>query len=348
MAQRIFLLSSVAFLLIACATEKQPEPVDSVALPVGTPVALNTPLGLPPVPVPADNPPTAEAIALGRRLFFDVKLSRDNTVSCASCHNPALFFADGQKVSRGVGGQTGTRNAPTAVNAAYNGTQFRDGRAASLEQQAGIPIAAANEMNLPHELCVQKLNADQSYKDEFDKVFGPGPLTMRKVEKAIASFERTLVSGDSAFDRYQYGGDKTALSAAAIRGLAVFSDKNKGNCATCHLIGEQYALFTDDRFHNLGAGMNASGELTDQGRFEQTRVAADRGAFRTPSLRNVAKTAPYMHDGSLKTLAEVIDFYIGGGSSNPQLDKEMKPLKLTAQERSDLLIFLESLTGEVP
>ncbi len=211
-----------------------------------------------------------------------------------------------------------------------------------------MPIANPIEMDLPHELCVTKLSAIQSYQDEFAKVFGPGRITMDKIEKAIATFERTLLSGNSAFDRYQFGGDKTAMSVAAIRGLAIFSDKNRGNCTVCHTINEKFALFTDDKFHNLGVGMNASGELTDLGRFEQTKIEADRGAFRTPSLRNVAKTAPYMHDGSLKTLREVIDFYIGGGNSNPQLDKDMKPIKLSAQERDDLIAFLEALTGELP
>jgi cytochrome c peroxidase len=171
---------------------------------------------------------------------------------------------------------------------------------------------------------------------------------MDKVVKAIAGFERTLLSGNSPFDRYQYGGDKTALSAAATRGLAIFTDKTRGNCSTCHTIGERFALFTDGKFHNLGAGMNANGELADEGRYTHTGSDADRGAFRTPSLRNVAQTAPYMHDGSLKTLKDVINFYVGGGNSTPQLDREIKPLKLSEQDRSDLVIFLEALTGDMP
>jgi cytochrome c peroxidase len=333
----------MAGLALACQ-HTAPAP----ARPLGTVVALPVPLGLPPVPISADNPPTAEAIALGRRLYFEKQLSSDNTVSCANCHNAALHFADGLKVARGVGAQLGTRNTPTTLNAAYYLSQFWDGRAASLEQQAGMPIANPIEMNLPHEVAVTKLSAQQSYRDEFTKVFGPGPITMDKVQKAIASFERTLLSGNSPFDRHQFGGEKTALSAEAIRGLAVFTDKNRGNCVTCHLIGEQSALFTDNLFHNLGTGMDANGELKDFGRFVQTNVEAERGAFRTPSLRNVAKTAPYMHDGSLKSLKEVIDFYIGGGNSNPQLDKQIKPIVLSAQERADLLAFLESLTGELP
>jgi len=204
------------------------------------------------------------------------------------------------------------------------------------------------EMNQSHDVMVAKIGKMTEYQAAFDKAFGPGPITVEKVEMAIASFERTMVSGNSPFDRYQYGGDKTALSAAAIRGLAIFRDKAKGNCATCHTIEDKYALFTDGKFHNIGVGVDANGELKDQGRYDQTHLEGDRGAFRTPTLRNVAKTAPYMHDGSVKTLKDVVDFYVGGGTSNPQLDKEIKELKLTGQERQDLVAFLESLTGDVP
>ncbi|MFN0123388.1 MAG: cytochrome-c peroxidase [Blastocatellia bacterium] len=327
-----------------CGARKDTAP----ARPVGVTVDINAPRGLPPMQVPADNPPTAAAIALGRRLFHETKLSSDNTLSCASCHIPEKYFTDGQATAVGVNGQRGTRNTPTALNAAWNATQFWDGRAAGLEEQAGGPIANPIEMNLPHAVCVERLNADAAYRDEFALVFGPGPVTMDKVTKAIASFERTLVSGASPFDRFQFGGEKMALSEAAVRGLAVFTDKKRGNCATCHVIGEKFALFTDHKFHNLGAGMNASGELTDPGRYEQTKDEADRGAFRTPSLRNVACTAPYMHNGSLKTLKDVVDFYVGGGNSNPQLDAEIRPLVLSARDREDLIAFLEALTGELP
>jgi cytochrome c peroxidase len=173
-------------------------------------------------------------------------------------------------------------------------------------------------------------------------------VTIGKVKNALASFERTLISGDSPFDRYQYGGDKHALSPSAIRGLAIFQDKNKGNCAVCHTIGEKDALFTDGKFHNIGVSVDPAGELTDLGRYDVTKIDTDKGAFRTPTLRNIAKSAPYMHDGSLKTLKAVVDFYAGGGNSNPYLDREIKEIKLTGQERSDLVEFLESLTGEMP
>jgi cytochrome c peroxidase len=312
---------------------------------VGTAVAIDAPLGLPPVPIPADNPPTQESIALGRKLFFDARLSADDTVSCASCHVPKLSFSDGMATAKGIRGQLGKRNAPTVVNAAYYPVLFLDGRAASLEEQVGGPIANPIEMGQTHEVTVAKIAKIPEYKQEFEKVFGSGAITITKMEMVIASYERTMLSGDSPFDRYIYKDDKSALSAEAIRGLAIFTDKKKGNCSTCHVIGETSSLFSDGNFHNIGAGINASGEITDLGRYEQTHNDADKGAFRTPGLRNVALTAPYMHDGSLKTLKDVVDFYAGGGTSNPQLDSAIHELKLSGQERADLVAFLESLTG---
>jgi cytochrome c peroxidase len=326
----------------------RPQTVAVSEKPIGKPIEIKAPLGLPPVPIPADNPVTAETVALGRKLFYEKKLSADNTISCSMCHSPQLGFSDGRKFSLGVAGKRGTRNAPTVINAAYSTMQFWDGRAASLELQAAGPIANPVEMNQPHDVSVSKLAADPEYKQLFLAAFGPGPVTIGKVEKSIASFERTVVSGNSPFDRYYYGGDKTALSPAAIRGLAVFTDKARGNCSACHTIGEKYALFTDGKFHNIGVGVNSEGELTDPGRYAESKAEVDRGAFKTPSLRNVGLSAPYMHDGSLKTLKDVIDFYKGGGNSNPNLDKEIKELKLTAQDKEDLMEFLESLTGDVP
>lgn len=319
-------------LLISCNGSKSP------AHPTGTPVSIKTPLGLPPVPIPPDNPPSAEAIALGEKLFFSPILSFDQTISCANCHDPQFAFTDGQPVSTGIHNLRGQRNAPTVLNAAYNPLQFWDGRAAGLEAQASGPMLNPVEMNHTLEGVEQSCSKDADLRKMFDRAFGPGPITMDKVTKAIASFERTKVSGNSSFDRFFFGGDKSALSPEAQHGLAVFRDPKKGNCVTCHTIEEKYALFTDGKFHNLGAGLNAQGELTDLGRGE--------GKFRTPSLRNVALTAPYMHDGSLKTLKEVVDFYVGGGSSNPHLDPLIKPLTLTKEERADLVAFLESLNGE--
>jgi cytochrome c peroxidase len=343
---------AICALSIACkqktATAPRPE-----ARPIGTPIQIAAPLGLPPVPIPADNPPTAETVALGRRLYYDTALSVDNTVSCASCHSPQTSFCDGHPVSTGVRGQSGARNAPTVFNVAYYTTQFWDGRAPSLEQQAGGPMA--NPIEMGHTLAgvEQKLNADASYRTDFKKAFGADVISIEMVEKSIASFERTIVSGNSPFDRYMYGGDNKALSAAAKRGLEVFRNPKKGNCAVCHTIGDDYALFTDNKFHNLGVGaklgMTGEVELTDLGRFKVTNIEADKGAFRTPSLRNIALTAPYMHDGSDRNLKETIDFYIGGGNSNPYRDKEIHSLDfLTGKERADLLEFLKSLTGEIP
>lgn len=319
-----------------------------ITLSAGNAVTLKVPLGLPPVPIPADNPITAEKIALGRKLYYDPILSVDNTIACASCHGPASGFADPKPFSVGAGGKAGGRHAPTVLNAAYNALQFWDGRAPSLEKQAEGPVQNPVEMANALPAVERKLMADAAYRAEFEKAFGPGPITYEKVEQAIASFERTVISGNSPFDRYFYGGDKSALSPSARRGLEVFRNPKKGNCAACHTIGEKYALLTDNKFHNIGVGVQ-NDQPKDLGRYNVTHNEADKGAFKTPTLRNIAKTAPYMHDGSLKTLKEAIDFYIGGGNSNPHLDKEIHALDfLTGQERADLKSFLDSLTGEMP
>ncbi len=316
--------------------------------PLGTVVSIKAPLGLPPVPIPADNPPTAQTIALGRKLFYDPRLSKDNTISCASCHHPELAFTDGLRHSLGVGGTLGRRNAPTLLNSAYSPLQFWDGRAVSLEAQSADPIADPLEMNQTHDVSVSKVQKDPTYQAEFAQAFGPGGITLALIEKSLASFERTLLSGNSPFDQYQYGGKKQALSPAAIHGLALFADPQRGNCVVCHTIGKDYALFTDGKFHNTGAGVDGEGDFTDVGRFGETKLQANQGEFKTPTLRNVARTAPYMHDGSLKTLGDVIAFYAGGGNSNPHLDKDIKPLALSAQDRADLVAFLESLNGDLP
>lgn len=339
------LLTVAAIAGAACHSEKAPVVSER---PIGKPITIAVPLGLPGVPVPSDNPETAEAVALGRRLFYDKKLSSDNSLACASCHNPSLGFTDRQKHSTGFNGQAGKRNAPTVINAAYVPFQFWDGRAGSLEDQAAGPIANPVEMNQKHDVCVSKLAGDPVYNAEFRKVFGPGQVTIGKIEKALASYERTLISGDSPFDRYQFGGDVKALSPAAVRGLEIFRDPARANCAACHTINEHFALFTDGKFHNIGIGVDDEGNLTDLGRYEETKADADKGAFKTPTLRNVAMSAPYMHDGSLKTLRDVVDYYAGGGNSNPYLDKKIKPLHLSGQDRDDVVQFLESLTGEMP
>jgi cytochrome c peroxidase len=313
-----------------------------------TATSIKPPLGLPPVPIPADNPLTPDKIALGRRLYYDPTLSVDKTVACATCHHPNYGFSDGKQVSNGFQQKTGSRNSPTVFNSAFFETQFWDGRAPSLEKQAEGPVQ--NPVEMAHTLkgVEERLNADASYREQFAKVFGPAPITYDMVSKAIASFERTVVSANSPFDRWKYGHDEKAVSASVKRGFVVFTSPKKGNCATCHLVGKDYALFTDNKFHNIGIGADMDG-IKDEGRFAVTKEQAHRGAFKTPSLRNIALTAPYMHDGSVKTLKDAIDYYIGGGNSNAQLDKNIHVLDfLSGQERADLLAFLQSLTGSMP
>ena len=317
--------------------------------PIGKPVQIEAPLGLPPVPYPKKNPPTAETIALGQSLFFDPRLSGSDTISCASCHRPSLGFSDKTAVSRGVGGAAGTRNSPTLLNAAYEPHHFFwDGRAPSLEEQSAGPMSSPTEMDQNHVVTLFRLNADSTYRDMAQRAYGTPWLNLERVRRALASFERTLLSGDSPFDRYQYGGDKTALTPAQIRGLAVFQDPKRGNCSACHTIDQHYAVFTDGKFHNIGIGVRDDGTFADLGREVQTGKASDTGAFKTPTLRNVALTAPYMHDGSEKTLNEVVAYYAGKGNSNPYLDKEMSKINLSAQDRIDLVEFLKSLTGTMP
>jgi cytochrome c peroxidase len=318
-------------------------------MPIGKPVKIKAPLGLPPLPIPPDNPPTEETIALGRRLYYDPGLSADGTVSCATCHAPNLGFRDGKARSNGVGGQLGARKAPTVINAAYNSLQFWDGRSPSLEKQVEGPMTNPVEMGNTLEGVVKYLQSDPAYRKLFAKTWGTEHITIDLVTKSIASFERTVVTGNSPFDRFYYGGDKKAISPVAQRGLKLFLSRKKGNCSTCHVIGKKYALFTDGKFHNIGVGADTWGDFADAGRYGQTKNTADLGAFKTPTLRNIAETSPYMHDGSLATLKDVVDHYVGGGTSNPHLDKEIHALDfLTLDERADLKAFLESLTGTSP
>lgn len=349
----------------------------SLSLTAGNPTALaadKLPLGLPPVPVPADNPQTPAKIALGKRLFEDKRFSADGTISCASCHMPELAFTDGKPVSEGIRAQKGTRNAPTVVNAVYYTSQFWDGRRATLEEQAMDPFVNPIEHGLKdHTPILEVIRKDRQYVEDFQKVFGvtPDKITIDHVVKAIASFERTVISGDSPFDRYLYGGDKTAMSESAIRGLDVF--RNKGRCVDCHKIEQTSATFTDSDFHNLGVGFKrieprlrkivaefraakqkgvsvdeavlTQADVSELGRFAVTGRIQDLGRFKTPTLRNVAVTAPYMHDGSQKTLEEVIDFYDKGGEKSPFLSGSIRPLNLTDQEKKDLVEFLKALTS---
>ncbi len=337
------LLAAVATLLFVSGCKHSVSDI-----PLGPTVEIHPPLGLPDVPIPADNSPTADAIALGRMLFYDKRLSRDDSIACSSCHKPELDFTDHTSVALGVAGKVGVRNAPTLENSAYLPLQFWDGRASSLELQAAGPIANPVEMDMPHDVSVAKLGKVPEYKEMFRKAYGSPDVTLERVEKAIASFERTVLVGNSAFDRYQFGGDKAALTPEQVRGLEVFKDPHRGNCAACHSIGRHSALFTDGKFHNTGEGVSEDGIITDVGRYHETKVETDTGAFMTPTLRNIANTGPYMHDGKLKTLQDVVDFYAGEGNSNPFLDRDMKTIALTGQDRRDLVEFMKSLSGSLP
>lgn len=289
------------------------------------------PLGLSPVPVPADNPLTAEKVELGKLLYFDPRLSSDGTISCASCHDPNKGWSNGDQFATGVGGQQGGRNSPTVLNTAYQKFQFWDGRAGSLEEQALGPIQNPIEMNLTLEQAVERLSAIEGYRDRFQQVFGTA-VTPEAIGQAIAAFERTVVSGNAPYDQFK-AGDTAALSEAAARGMKLFF--GKANCSACHA-GPN---FTDNGFHNLGVNIEAA--MPDLGRQVVSGQLGDRGSFKTPTLREIARSAPYMHDGSLKTLEEVVAYYNRGGTNNPQLDEEIFELKLTEQEQADLVAFLK-------
>ncbi len=348
----VFFIALIVFAVLYTPTNAASlgvDPAGAIVLPTGKPLQINAPLGLPPVPIPADNPPTAETVALGRLLYYDPILSADNTVSCASCHGAQTGFTDRHPVSVGVGDKKGTRHSPTVINSAYNSVQFWDGRAPSLEDQAKGPIANPVEMATTHAEAVRHLKADPKYVALFKHAWGTDQITIDLVAKSIASFERTVLSGNSPFDRFYYGHDQKALSAAAQRGLKLFRDPKKANCEVCHTIGKDYALFTDNKFHNLGIGADIHGNMVDLGRFQQTRNDEDWGAFKTPSLRNIAERAPYMHDGTFPTLNDALGHYVGGGNANPHLDKEIHAIDfLTFDERDDLLEFLKSLSAPLP
>ena len=301
------------------------------------------PLGLPVVQWPEDNPYSAAKVELGKLLYFDKRLSSDGSVSCASCHSTEKAFTDGEPSSTGIGGQKGGRSAPTVINRAYSTQQFWDGRAASLEEQAKGPIANPIEMtseknaDAAHAAVVKRLRGVPGYVQRFEKVFGTKEFTIDDVAKAVATFERTVYSGNAPYDRYN-AGEKKAMTAAQIRGMDVFF--NKAACDSCHLGFN----FTDGSYVNIGIGMDKP--KPDLGRFLVTGKDEDKGAFKTPTLREVEHHSPYMHDGSLKTLEEVVEHYNKGGIKNPHLDQRMKPLKLSKEGKSDLVAFLKALSGE--
>jgi cytochrome c peroxidase len=274
------------------------------------------------MPVPENNPLTRDKVLLGRQLFFDKRLSRDMTLACASCHEPERAFSDGRAVARGINGAEGSRNAPALINRGYGSAFFLDGRAATLEKQALEPILNPRELGLT--------------EAELERRTG---LKSADATAALASYVRTIRSGDSRFDRYS-AGQPRALNQLEKAGLELF--RGKAHCSSCH-IGPN---FTDERFHNTGVAWK-DGRLADEGRFTISSNEKEHGAFKTPTLREIARTSPYMHDGSLTTLDDVIEFYSNGGRQNPYLDSEIRPLNLAAQEKRALIAFLQSLTGRV-
>lgn len=298
--------------------------------------------GLPPVTAPEDNVPTPARVALGRRLFFDPGLSSDGTVSCASCHRPERDFADDRPFSRGVGRQVGERNAPSLLNVGYHANLMWDGRSVSLEDQVRYPVTHPLEMNMTPEKVEDYLAADAAYPGLFREAFGEDWIAWEQVCQALASFERTLVSANAPFDRFM-AGDTHALADGARRGWQLF--RGRAGCIACHTYAPDRPFFTDAQFHNTGIG--AVAPKPDLGRYQITKARADKWAFRTPGLRNVARTAPYMHDGSLPDLPSVVAHYAAGGAPNPLLDPMVRPLALSDADRADLVAFLESLTGEV-
>ena len=354
-------LAMVAAALAACSA---PAPPQNAA-----------PLGLPPVPLPADNAPTPAKIDLGRKLFFDRRLSFNNTMSCAMCHVPEQGFTSNELGSAiGVEGRSLRRNAPTIFNVAYHPRLFHDGREISLENQVWGPLLATNEMANPSiGYVIERIRSLPDYQGRFEAAFDGRAVSPERIGQAIAAYERTVVSGNSRFDRWRYGGQADALDAQEQHGYRLFI--GRAGCVRCHLIGDRDALFSDFGFHNTGIGWlrsqgtNSSHKVelipglvteidarqlatfseasqNDVGRFEITLDPQDSWAYKTPSLRNVALTAPYMHDGSLPSLEAVIAFYDAGGIDNPQRDPLLQPLSLSAAEKSELAAFLRALTGD--
>ena len=316
------------FIIWAGSSEFTPPP---------TADGFKVPLGLLPIQWPKNNPYSAAKWELGRALYYDPRLSADNSVSCASCHSPEMAFTDNLAVSAGIRGQKGGRSAPTVINRAYSLAQFWDGRAGTLEEQALGPMQNPIEMGHSHPAIVQTLSGIPGYRTMFKKAYGSEEISIELAGKAIATFERTVLSGNSTYDRFR-AGNKKALTAEQVRGWKVFTDKAK--CDQCH----EGVNFTTNEYHNLGVGMDKPSP--DEGRSAVTHDAADWGAFKTPTLRDIARTGPYMHDGSLKTLDEVVEFYDKGGIANKNLDEKMKKLSLTSDEKRALVEFMKALNGE--
>jgi cytochrome c peroxidase len=369
-------LGALVFAAMLPGCERQgSDPTASVSR-VSPLLFRRVPLGLPAVPLPGDYAPSRARIELGRKLFMDHRLSHNDTMSCAMCHVPEQGFTSNE-VSTAIGsnGHSLRRNAPTLFNVAYVKQLFDDGRETTLENQVWGPMLSSDEMANPSiGYVIQKIGALPEYRRLFEAAFDGQGVSVERIGQAIASYERTLLCADSRFDRWRYTRDRTALTEKETAGFEIFS--GKGHCADCHTIGDAWALFTDNKFHNTGIGWERSMRVEsaaqtvhlapglvvnvskatlesisepqkgDLGRYEVTLEPADRWAYRTPTLRNIALTAPYMHDGSLSTLADVVEFYDRGGIDNPLKDPLLKPLRLTPEEKEDLVAFLKALTGD--
>jgi cytochrome c peroxidase len=321
-------LAAAALLAVA------PARADKVPPPTGADRAWR----LPAVPMPAGNASTPPRVELGKALFFDPRLSGNGATSCGSCHNPSLGWSDGLKTAVGMGGVVLARATPTIVNTAFN-TQFMwDGRKKSLEDQALGPMKAADEMNTDFPAVIERLRAMPGYAVLFARAYPGEAIGEETIAKALAAYERSIVSRDSPFDRW-LAGDTRALTPAQYRGFRLFADPDKAHCAACH----SGPNFTDNGFHNIG--LRSSGARPDLGRFNVRPVASMKGAFKTPTLRDIALTGPYFRDGSASTLHEVVEHYARGGDDRSNISGDVKPLQLSEQDKSDLVAFLRALTG---
>jgi cytochrome c peroxidase len=329
------LLSIALGLLVLTGCRRDPE-LDTPEQ--DTPFPLQLPPGAPFPPIPSDNPLTTASVQLGKALFFEPRLSRDGTISCASCHHPDRAFSDTVPLSHGVEGRLGLRNAPSLVNTAYLPYYFRDGGVPSLELQAIAPIHDPQEMDHAIQAAAETLRDEEPYASLSLKAYAR-PLDPFVITRALSSYQRTLIGGWSRFDRYLYQGETSALTPSELNGWALFSSPEL-NCTACHTGRD----LTDHGFHNIGQYM----DYADPGRWRITFQAEDHGKFKTPTLRNIARTAPYMHDGAMATLGEVIDHFASGGHPHPNRSPEMRTFVLSPQERSDLIAFLHALNDERP
>ena len=332
MRKLIQLVTIILILLpvILQAQDQSVKPITEINVHYLGPQKLSS---LPPVVIPPNNPQTSQKIRLGKLLYFDTRLSKDNTVSCATCHDPAMGWSDAGPTSKGIDGQMGGRRSPPVSNAAYNPLQFWDGRAPSLEEQAKGPIQNPIEMGNTHEVMIKTVEDIPGYVEIFKKVFNDSKLSIDMIADAIASFERTVVTTDSPFDRFVKGDDQS-LTILEKEGLEIFN--GKGHCTSCHYGGN----FSDGRFHNLGVNPTDPSK-PDEGRYVITKDPKDIGAFKTPTVRDASLRAPYMHNGSEKTLEEVVEFYdVGGRIDDPNLDPLIVPLGLNENEKKALVAFM--------